>query len=124
MPPPRESLHRRGDAGDETAARQRHQHRLDVRQVGDDFQPDRALAGDDGRMIEGRHIGHAVLGNQPVDLDLGLVLRPADDPGLGAQRGDGIELVARHQRRHADDAAHALGHHGAQDGVIGEIGHG
>ena len=104
-----QALHRRGDAGDEAAARQRHQHRLNVRQVGNDLQADRALARHDGRMIEGRHVCHALFGDQPVDLDLRLVLRPADDPGLGAQRGDGIQLVARHQRRHADDAAHALG---------------
>ena len=48
-----------------------------------------------------------LLGDQPVDLALGLVLRGADDPDLRPQRLDALDLVARHQARHADDAASA-----------------
>src|SRR3546814_7731330 len=55
-------------------------------------------------MVEGRQRDHALLGDQAVDLDLGVVLRQPDDARLGPQRLDGGHLVARHQRRHADDA--------------------
>ena len=43
------------DAGDEAAAADRHHDRLDVGALVGDLEPDRALAGDDQRVVERRH---------------------------------------------------------------------
>ena len=48
-------LDRRGDAGDQSAAADRHEHRRDVRALLEDLEPGGALAGDDPRVIERRH---------------------------------------------------------------------
>lgn len=47
-------LDRERHAGDQPAAGQRHQHRLDIRYFFDKFQAERPLTGDDVLMIEGR----------------------------------------------------------------------
>ena len=58
---------------------------------------DRALAGDDVRMVEGRDVDQAFVRDQPVDLALRVVLALADDADRGAERVDGRHLVGRHQ---------------------------
>ena len=46
--------------------------------------------------------------DQPIDLVLRIVLAVADDADLGAERADRLDLVLRHQPRHADHGAHAF----------------
>ena len=48
-------LDRGADAGGQTAAADRYQHVLDIREVVGDFQADRALPRDHIRMVEGRY---------------------------------------------------------------------
>ncbi len=79
----------------------------DIRHRLDHLETERALARDDIRMVEGRDRHHALLGDQPLDLDLRIVLAAPDDAYLRPQRLDRRNLVARHQRRHADDRARA-----------------
>ncbi len=90
-------LHGQRHAGDEPTARERHHHGLDHRQVFDDLQAERALPGDDPRIVEGRQHDHSFLGDKTVDLGLGFVLGTADDANLGAQGLDALHLVAWHQ---------------------------
>ena len=59
-------------------------------------------------MVEGRHHDQPLLRDQPVDLLLRVVLAVADDADLGAEPADLLDLVLRHQPRHADDGAHAF----------------
>ena len=59
------------------------------------------------RIVEGRHHRSALLGDQPVDLRLRVVLAAADDPHFGAERLDRPHLVRGHQPRHADHRPHA-----------------
>ena len=101
------ALHRAGDAGDQPAARQRHDDRVDLGPILQQLQADRALPGDHVRMIEGRDLDHARLRHEPVDLDLRFVLALPDDAHLGAERADRRDLVRRHEARHADDRADA-----------------
>jgi len=58
-------------------------------------------------VIEGWKHGIAFLANQSFGFDFSLVLGLADDAGFGAERADAVELVLRHQFRHADDAGHS-----------------
>jgi hypothetical protein len=67
-------LHRRGDAGDQAAARQRDQRAFEVGHRLEHLEPQRALARHHARVVEGRDHRQALLGHQPVDLDLGVVL--------------------------------------------------
>ena len=65
---------------------------------------DRALAGDDIGVVEGRDHGHAFLDHQTFGFHPGLILGLADDPNISAQSPDRLDLIARHQTRHADRA--------------------
>ena len=102
-------LGRQGDTGDEAAAGERHHQTFDVRPLFHDLQAQGALSRDHIGMIERRQHHHALLGDQAVDLDLGVVLGLTDDAHLGTQGLDPRHLVVRHQRGHADDAARAGG---------------
>ena len=70
--------------------------------------PERALPGDHGGMIEGRHHGQLLVADQPIDFILGVVLAVADDAYVGAEPANFGELVFRHQPRHADHRTHTL----------------
>ncbi len=59
-------------------------------------------------MIEGMKIRHALGGDEPVDLELRVVLALADPAHLGTERLDGIDLHVGHELRQADDGAHAV----------------
>ena len=96
-----------GDAGHEAAARERDHHRVQVRAVLEQLEPDGALAGDDVGMVEGRQLDPALLGDEPVDLGLGIVLARADHPHLGPKGFDRRHLDRRHQPRQADTGRHA-----------------
>ena len=100
-------LHGRGHPGGQPAARQRHQHQFDIRQVLDDLQPDRALTRDHRRRVEGRDFGQTLLAHQPVNLGLRIVLGAADDANFGTLRPHRRNLVVRHQGGHAHDRPRA-----------------
>ncbi len=97
------------------AARKRHQHAFEIRKVRNDFQSERALAGNDGRVVEGRDFGQPFLAHQSVDLRLRVVLRAPDDADVGAEFADRVDLVLRHERGEAHDGAHAFGPRGERD---------
>ena len=61
------------------------------------------MTGDHRRIVEGADLDQAFLGDQPVDLALGLVLTGAVDAHLGAELADALDLDRRHQRRHANN---------------------
>ncbi|MNC72327.1 hypothetical protein D3C75_1233630 [compost metagenome] len=71
-------------AGKQTAAGQRHQHLGDVWLLLKDLQPQRALPGDDRRMIERRQQCRAMFTGNPLGLTLGIILGLADDADFGA----------------------------------------
>ncbi|KWV89039.1 hypothetical protein PFLmoz3_01938 [Pseudomonas fluorescens] len=74
----------------------------------EDFQPQRALPGDDGRVIKRRQQCRALLVGDPFGFTLGVVLGLADDAYLGAQIANGLNLVRWHQMRQANRRLHAL----------------
>ena len=93
---------------DKPAAGKRHEHGRDIGHGVHDFQPERALPGNNRRVVEGRHHDEAVFGHQSIHLHLRFVLRPADDPHSGAEAPDFGDLVLRHEARHADRRHRAL----------------
>ena len=93
--------------GNQPAARERHDQRLDLGLPIEDLERDRALPGHDVEMVEGRNFGQALLLHQPVGLLLGVVLGAADAAHLGAKLLDRPHLRLRNQVRQADDRAYA-----------------
>ena len=90
-----------GDAGDQPAAADRHDQHVEVGPVGEHFERDRALAGDDRRVVIGVHRHQAAFARQRVG---------------GAARGDeavALEHDRRAERLGAVDLGErrALGHH-------------
>ncbi len=49
------------------------------------------------------HLRQPFLLDQPKDFRLRVVLGPPDDAHLRAERHDGVDLIGRHELRHADD---------------------
>jgi hypothetical protein len=78
-----------------------------IRPVLQHFQADRALSGDDKRIVEGRDFRQPLLARQPPALGERIVLAAADDAHLGTERPDTVDFRPRHQRRHADDGPQA-----------------
>ena len=95
------------DPGRQPAARKRHQQHVEIGARLQHLQPDRALAGDHQRIVEGRDLGQPLLGHQSLRLGLGVVLALAGDPHLGTKCADALDLHPGHQRRHADHRADA-----------------
>lgn len=110
-------LERHGDAPGQTATGQERQNQLGLRQISEQFETDAALPGDDVGMVEGRDRRQALFADEPIDLGLRVVLRASDDPDFGAQRAHRVDLVRRHQRRHADHGAHARRARSVGDGA-------
>src|SRR5579859_5731797 len=77
-------LHAQRDAGKEPAATHRHEHDVYVGQLRQDFEPDRALAGDDVGVVEWRDHSEAVLGLQLKSTMLPLERIEAAELDLGA----------------------------------------
>ena len=102
-----QGLRRQRHTRDKPTAGERHQQRLKVGRVLDDFETEGPLAGDDRLVIEGRDLDHALLAHQAIDLDLSIVLALADDADFGAERPDGADLVVGNQPGQADDRADA-----------------
>jgi hypothetical protein len=94
---------------DQAAARERHQHHLELGALLDELEAEGTLAGNDIGMIEGRQHSKPLLGHEPLNLSLRIVLRPADDADLRPQPADAFDLVAENELRHAHYAAHTHG---------------
>ena len=93
-----EGLDGRRDAAREPAAADRHEDRREVGQVLDDLEPDRALAGDDPVVVEGRDDRQPALGGDRLGDPLALVAGGPDDDDLGAVGRDPVALDARARR--------------------------
>ena len=99
-----------GDAADQPAAADRHQQRVDLRRVGLDLEPDRALAEQRLRLVVGVHRERAgsrderLAGGERVGIDL------AADHQLGAVAADALELGRRGDLGHEDRRAQAEPH--------------
>ena len=100
-------LDRERDARDQAAAGKLDQHRVEIGQLLEHFEPERTLTRDYVRVIERGDHRVAFFVDETFRFDFGFVLRPADDTGFGAERANAVELVLRHQFGHAEDAGHA-----------------
>ena len=99
-----EELDEGGDAGREPAPAHGHEDRLDgLGVLLKDLHPHRALAGDDVRVVVGRHVGEAALGAKRLGMAGGLVEGVADDHGFAAARPHARDLDAGRRARHDDD---------------------
>ena len=96
-----------GDAGDQPAAADRHEHRVQrvALAVAHDLVADRALPGDDQRIVERVDEGQPGLGDQRVAVRLRVRVAVADEHDLGAERPHRVHLDRRRRLRHDDDRA-------------------
>ncbi len=85
----------------------RDQHGFNVRQVFENFESDRALAGNDLLVIVGWHDGVTVLGGQLLSAQPPLFAARADYDNLRSKRGGSVKLVLRSIARHDDDGLHS-----------------
>ena len=99
-------LQRRGDAGDQPAAADADHDDVEVRQVLEQLEADRAVAGDDRRVVERVDEAEALRVADPLHLGEGLadVRAVEDDPGAVAEAG--LHLRADRARRHHDRHRH------------------
>ena len=107
-------------AGDEPAAADRDDQRVEIRNGGEHLERRRALAGDHLRIVVGMHEHEPTLVRQRV-RDAGRVLeRFALEHHLGAEGARVLDLRAGREARHHDDGADAepLGVVGDALGVI------
>jgi len=95
------------DAADQSAAADRDQHGFNVRQVFENFEANRALAGNDLFVIVGRHDRVTVLGGQLLSAQSALFAARADGDDLRSERGGSVKLVLWSVARHHDDGLHA-----------------
>ena len=110
-----------GDAGREAAAADGHEDGLDgLRVLLQDLHPHRALAGDDVRVVVGRHIGEAAVRAEDLCMARRLVETVAVDHGVAAARPHARHLDARGRARHHDggDDAEPLAREGDALGVV------
>ena len=77
-------LQREPDAADEPAAAHRHQDGVEVGHLLGQLEADRALAGDDARVVEGMDEDEAALGLDLPGAGVGLVVVLAVQDDLGA----------------------------------------
>ncbi len=100
-------LDRGADAADEAAAAHGHQHRVQVRHLLQQLEPDRALAGDDPRVVEGMDEDQPALGLDLAGAGVGLVeVLPVQDDLRAAAAGR-RHLGQRRPLRHDDDGGDA-----------------
>ena len=92
-----------GHARNQPAAADRHQHRVHVRHLLQDFQAHRALACDHVRVVEGMHKGHPLLLAQVLGVRACVVIRPRHQMDLRAVTLRRLNLRNRRDIRHADD---------------------
>ena len=99
-----EALDGKGHAGDEAAAAHRHDDRIHVGQLVQDFQTDGALTRDDLLVVVGVDEGHAGLGLQLDGLVVGVVVGAGHEADLRAQALGVLHLHDGRTVRHTDDA--------------------
>ena len=98
----------RGDAGNETAAAHRHEHRVDrLGMLPQDFHADRALAGDHVPIIVGMDEREPALRLDLEGLPVRLGIGVAMEHDVRAARGDRVDLDARRGNGHHDHRATA-----------------
>ena len=68
--------------------------------------PDRALPGDDQRIVVGRHQHGAALLRDPARDRLAVLALAVVEHDLGAERGGALALRPRRVARHHDDGRH------------------
>ena len=98
-----ERLDRHRDPARQPAATDRDEDDRDVRQVLDELEADRPLAGDDPIVVEGRDDLEPALGGELLGHPLALVAGRADDDDLGAIGRHPFALDRRRVGRHHDD---------------------
>ena len=100
-------LHAQRDSGDETAAGERHQDSIYIREVFHDLQRDRALPADDLFVVKGRDDGNAFFFLQFIAVHAGVVLRfPVLEDGR-SPAPDVLHLDGGNMARHADGGGDA-----------------
>ena len=91
------------DAGREPAAADRHEDRLDrLGMLAQDFHADRALAGDDIRVVIGMDEGQTLLGFELAGMAVGLVEALAMQHDAPAEAAHRLNLDVRRGARHHD----------------------
>jgi hypothetical protein len=98
---------RRGDAGDQAAAADRGDHRIDLGAVFQDFQADGALAGNHQRIVEGVDQGQILFRGVGQGEFLGLAVAFAGTQYRRAQRFGALDLGHRRAHRHHDGGGDA-----------------
>ena len=101
---------RRGDPGDQAAAADGDDEGVDLRLLRQHLEADRALAGDDRRVVEGMHQRVAALGDELHAGDAGVFESVALEHDLGAEAARVLHLYRRGEARHDDGRgdAHAF----------------
>ncbi len=97
-----------GDAGDESAAADGHEHGIEfARGLAQDFHADGALAGDDIRIIERMHEYQLTLAPYAKRVLIGRIEDIAVQDGLGAKFPDRLHLDRGRRARHDHDGGDA-----------------
>ena len=92
-----------GDTGDEAAAADRNEHGIDVAaRLPRDLHADRALSGDDVRVIERMDEDHLPLAGDDQRAFVGTVVVITVQYDLATQISNGLNLDARSRHRHHD----------------------
>jgi hypothetical protein len=109
-----------GDAGDEAAATDRHDHGIHIVERIHDLEADRALASDDILVVVGMYERGARLLLETHCLVVGIVVGARNEPHLGTEAAGVLDLHDRRAVRHADDAldAHVGGSQGHALGMV------
>ncbi len=102
-----QALDSAGDAGDEAAATDRHDHGIHIVERVHDLEADRALAGDDILVVVGVDERGARLLLETHGLVVRIVVGAGDKSHLGAEPARVLDLHDRGTIRHADDALDA-----------------
>ena len=99
-----EALDREGDTGDQSAATDRHDHRVHILELVEDLETDRALARDDRFVVVRMDEGHARLLLELDGLVMGIIVGALHEADLCAETLRALNLHDRRTIRHTDDA--------------------
>ena len=102
-----EALYREGDTGDQSAATDRHDHRVHILELVEDLETDRALARDDRIVVVRMDEGHARLLLELDGLIMGIIVGALHEADLCTETLRALDLHDRRTIRHADDALDA-----------------
>ena len=107
----------RGGPGDKTTPADRDQHRRDVGRLLGDLEADRALTGDDARIVEGRDPDGSGLRRMGERLGDAVVDHLVPEPDLGAVGPRRLHLGERGGQRHEDRRSPAEQGRGERDAL-------